>query len=432
MNKYNLIDTFFIDQEDYIKFLVELKERTIANDDVTCFATLEKTDKGILYKLSWLKDGKYIGDYIKPFKATKENIKTFNEGCKILAERLEVFIDTNDVNKVPDDPPAFRHLTLFTSGKTQNNNYLLSKIERCKAITKSFIDSYFEKASESAWNLEPKKNWVKLFPAKYKKQYKKTLREDINSIFQQKIPQGKINFATLWKMYGLSDENLEKSKLAKYSLKWFDEKELLMKQWFEILYENIDTINFEILKNNSKEIFSQEIRKLYDSGVRITAFYNIESIIDTIDGRYPNLYNLHIDEQDDVLTKTGEKNEAQLLIEYAKAWNNLDISYLKDILSDDFEYTSQWVFDTIHGKENYIDYLEGKFKTIKETNAYPQAEIGYYKYAYGVKNKPCIVIEQNENKMSILVEISNGKITKANMVGVPDPNTAITFDYFPK
>jgi hypothetical protein len=113
MNKYELIDSFFIDQEDYIKFLVGLKERTIANNDATCFATLEKIDGCFLYKLTWLKDGKYIGDYVKPFRASKENIEIFNNGCKILAERLEVYIDTNDVNKVPNDFPAFKNLTEY-------------------------------------------------------------------------------------------------------------------------------------------------------------------------------------------------------------------------------------------------------------------------------------------------------------------------------
>jgi hypothetical protein len=44
LNKYNLIDNFFIDQEDYIKFLVGLKQRTIANDEATCFAELTKED----------------------------------------------------------------------------------------------------------------------------------------------------------------------------------------------------------------------------------------------------------------------------------------------------------------------------------------------------------------------------------------------------
>ena len=111
MNKYDLIETFFIDQDDYLKFLVGLKERTIANDDATCFATLKKQDGCYLYTLTWLKDGKYIGDYVKPFRATKENLEIFNEGCKILAERLEIYIESNDINKVPNDFPAFRSLT---------------------------------------------------------------------------------------------------------------------------------------------------------------------------------------------------------------------------------------------------------------------------------------------------------------------------------
>jgi hypothetical protein len=111
MNKYNLLDTFFIDQEDYIKFMVGLRHRTIANDDGSCFASLEKLDDCYFYKLTWLKEGKFIGDYVKPFKPSIENIEIFNQGCKILADRLTIYIDTNDVSKVPNDFPAFKELT---------------------------------------------------------------------------------------------------------------------------------------------------------------------------------------------------------------------------------------------------------------------------------------------------------------------------------
>ena len=113
MNKYNLIDNFFIDQKDYITFLVSSKERTIANDDATCFATIEKIEDCYLYKLTWIKDGKFIGDYVKPFRATKENIEIFNQGCKILAERLEIYIETDEAGKVPNNFPAFGELTEF-------------------------------------------------------------------------------------------------------------------------------------------------------------------------------------------------------------------------------------------------------------------------------------------------------------------------------
>jgi hypothetical protein len=65
-----------------------------------------------MYSLSWVGTSeKFVGDYIKPFRASAENIATFNNGCKIIAERLEIYIDTNDVNQVPEIPPAFGELT---------------------------------------------------------------------------------------------------------------------------------------------------------------------------------------------------------------------------------------------------------------------------------------------------------------------------------
>jgi hypothetical protein len=111
MNKYNLIESFFSNQEEYIRFLAGLEDLTIANEEATCMAKLEKIDGCFFYRLFWLENGKFIGDYVKPFKASKENIETFNNGCKVLAQRLEVFIDTNDVNQIPNDFPAFKELT---------------------------------------------------------------------------------------------------------------------------------------------------------------------------------------------------------------------------------------------------------------------------------------------------------------------------------
>jgi hypothetical protein len=111
INKYDLIDQFFIDQGDYAKFLVGSKLRIISNDETTCFAELSKEDGCFLYKLTWLKDGKFIGDYVKPFRATMENIDTFNEGCRILADRLTIYIETGNIDSVPSEPPAFKELT---------------------------------------------------------------------------------------------------------------------------------------------------------------------------------------------------------------------------------------------------------------------------------------------------------------------------------
>lgn len=62
-------------------------------------------------KLIWLKDGKFISDYVKPFKATVENINTFNEGCRILAEWLTIYIETGNIDLVPREPAPFKELT---------------------------------------------------------------------------------------------------------------------------------------------------------------------------------------------------------------------------------------------------------------------------------------------------------------------------------
>jgi len=110
MSNLNLIESFLYDVNDYVSFRI-LKERMIANDEGTCFAQLINEFGYYKYLLTWHVDGKYIGDYVKVFEPTEENIKIFNEGCKILAERLEIFITTNDEAKVPMYPPAFGVLT---------------------------------------------------------------------------------------------------------------------------------------------------------------------------------------------------------------------------------------------------------------------------------------------------------------------------------
>jgi hypothetical protein len=115
--KYDLIDIFFNDTGEYIKFLTGQKSLSIANDE-GCMATLSKEGDHFFYRLDW-KNGKYIGDYIVPFRATQDNIDTFNKGCKIMAERLALFIETNDVKLIPENPPAFGNLTYTKSEEKQ-------------------------------------------------------------------------------------------------------------------------------------------------------------------------------------------------------------------------------------------------------------------------------------------------------------------------
>ena len=69
-------------------------------------------------------------------------------------------------------------------------------------------------------------------------------------------------------------------------------------------------------------------------------------------------------------------NELELIRKVAKAYNNLDYKEIEGVASDDIIYESQNVFSALNGKNAVIDYLKGKFQTIKDSGNSVFAEIG--------------------------------------------------------
>ena len=57
----------------------------------------------------------------------------------------------------------------------------------------------------------------------------------------------------------------------------------------------------------------------------------------------------------------------------SKTWEKFDISYIQDILSDDFVYRSMGVADKL-GRAAYLDYLPKKFETFKKPSISYKAE----------------------------------------------------------
>ena len=113
-NKLPLVDSFFDDVHNYLDFLLNKQEKGLATPNGESMAILKKIsiDKWT-YELCWIADNKFISYDVKPFKATISNVQKFNEGCKILAERLEIYIRTGNKNQVPTNPPAFGDLTAY-------------------------------------------------------------------------------------------------------------------------------------------------------------------------------------------------------------------------------------------------------------------------------------------------------------------------------
>lgn len=96
--------------------------------------------------------------------------------------------------------------------------------------------------------------------------------------------------------------------------------------------------------------------------------------------------------------------------QYAEAWKKLDVSIVAPYLSDDFTYGSMWVFESLD-KKRYIDYLEGKFKTIAATSSRPRVDV--------VKSENgdiCVHLDQGGNIAFIHIKVSDDKITEAYMM----------------
>jgi len=124
------------------------------------------------------------------------------------------------------------------------------------------------------------------------------------------------------------------------------------------------------------------------------------------------------------------KSEKKLATEYAKAFNHLDTKFIKDLLADDFTYSSQKVFEGINCKNEYLNYLEIKFATIKNSKTNLVCRLAKY------RSKHCLALYQvckgrPTITATLLIDSENGKIIRANMSMIPSINQIQLLDNFP-
>jgi hypothetical protein len=135
-------------------------------------------------------------------------------------------------------------------------------------------------------------------------------------------------------------------------------------------------------------------------------------------------------------------NKMKLLLELAKAYNNLDYSLLHSIVSDDIVYESQDVFSALVGREKVFKYLEAKFLTVRNSALPVYAEMSFLDnepsagiYAKTKENHPCIILSQGtkENKIAlVLVKVSESRIRRIDVCTVfPHFSEAAPTGFYP-
>ena len=93
----------------------------------------------------------------------------------------------------------------------------------------------------------------------------------------------------------------------------------------------------------------------------------------------------------------------------ANAWNALDAKIIEPYLADDFEYESFWVFETMKGKDSYMEYLTGKYGSIKRTGSKLTAETVFQD---GIDEYVVALDQDGRRDAALQIWTSEGKITK--------------------
>lgn len=116
-----------------------------------------------------------------------------------------------------------------------------------------------------------------------------------------------------------------------------------------------------------------------------------------------------------------------LLDRYATCWEDKSIDGLDECLSEDFHYSSFWVTEELD-KAQYLDYLEGKFRTLSANFSVVKSQV----------KDGRILLTQNGNNVVIDVKTEDGLIVRADMMpasfyGIPDKAEAeapVRFDLY--
>lgn len=106
----------------------------------------------------------------------------------------------------------------------------------------------------------------------------------------------------------------------------------------------------------------------------------------------------------------SDESEESLLISFLNSWKELNIEFIANKLHPYFQYSSDWVFDIIPSKNEFLTYLNGKFNTLINSKINPQVEITK------INGKNLIVFNQNDELAYLEISCKNGLIMYANLM----------------
>lgn len=100
----------------------------------------------------------------------------------------------------------------------------------------------------------------------------------------------------------------------------------------------------------------------------------------------------------------------KILIDFANAWRTLDSELIIKHLSPDFQYDSQWVFESLD-YNGYINYIRGKFKNLKDKGVSIVADI----VLDSVTGEKIIRLLQSGDPVIYRIKVRDGLVIKGDL-----------------
>ena len=104
------------------------------------------------------------------------------------------------------------------------------------------------------------------------------------------------------------------------------------------------------------------------------------------------------------------QSKEELVAIFAQAWRTLNPELIVANLDQSFIYDSQWVFESLD-YSRYIDYIRGKFHTIKRRNAGVKVEIVPDPYQGG----NMLALTQGSSTVFYRIQVKDGKVVKGDL-----------------
>lgn len=109
------------------------------------------------------------------------------------------------------------------------------------------------------------------------------------------------------------------------------------------------------------------------------------------------------------------KLEEDFLNKLAEAYTTFSISPIQDLITDDFSYSSLWVWGELKSRESYLDYLKRKLESMKKANVNNRFLMMYCNRS-GV---PVLLLSQKteagDRGVFVVTKTENGKIKELNL-----------------